>query len=154
MTTTKVQGDELATLKISIKHPKEERLLAGIVIDVFEVKGNGNWMCPVQAWRSWNKDKVFVSSAVKPAIRLANGQAYTGKDFNKDLKSLLQGSSHSFRSSLATWMSKVKYSNEEIMAICRWHSSAFLKYIKASREKRALLVIELNKRVHASIQLK
>ena len=132
MTTTKVQGDELATLKISIKHPKEERLLAGIVIDVFEVKGNGNWMCPVQAWRSWNKDKVFVSSAVKPAIRLANGQAYTGKDFNKDLKSLLQGSIdyskgsislHSFRSGLATWMSKAKYSDEEIMAIGRWHSS-------------------------------
>ena len=49
-------------------------------------------------------------------------------------------------------MSKAGYSDSEIMAIGRWHSEAFLRYIKAPREKRALLAAELSNRVHQSIE--
>ena len=39
------------------------------------------------------------------------------------------------------------------MTISWWHLKAFLNYIKAPREKRAILAAELNDRVHDSIQL-
>lgn len=162
MKTIEVKGEALETLRVLIKHPKEERLSAGVTIDLFQVQGSGQWMCPVRAWKDWLEDKAFKQSATKPAIRLSDGSAYTGCQFNKDLKVLLGNhydydkdkvTAHSFRSGLATWMSKAGYKDEEIMAIGRWHSSAFLRYIKAPREKRALLAAELNDRIRNSLSL-
>ena len=49
----------------------------------------------------------------------------------------------SLGSGLATAMSKANYSDEEIMAVGRWKSSAFLRYIKTPREKRAMVAQEL-----------
>ena len=56
-------------------------------------------------------------------------------------------SSHSFRSGIATSMSKAGYNDEEIMAMGRWRSDAFLRYVKAPREKRALVAQELASRM-------
>ena len=111
----KVNGETYNCLKIKIKHPKEEKLPSGIIIDIFEVKGEGNWMCPVKAWNDWMKDKAVVLSSMKPAIRLADGSNYTGTQFNSDLKNLLKNqvdykkgsiTAHSFRAGLATFMSQ------------------------------------------------
>ena len=57
------------------------------------------------------------------------------------------------RSGLVTWMSKAGYSDDDIMAIGRWYSTSFLRYIKSPREERALLAIELNSRINASLRL-
>ena len=79
-----------------------------------------------------------------------------GKEFNRDLGRFLgsvaaaQGgtvTSHSFRSSIATCMASAGYSDSEIMSIGRWHSSAFLRYIKTLREKRAMVAQELAARM-------
>ena len=114
-TVTEVNGEMLNTIRLNIKHPKEARLSAGIILDIFQIKGDLSWMCPIKAWRDWNKDKIIKSSASKPAIRMSSGLAYTGSQFNKDLKYLLSTSidyskeqitSHSFQSGLASWMSK------------------------------------------------
>lgn len=157
-----VKGEKYRVLRIAIKHPKEERLSDGIIMDLFESKGAGKWMCPVKAWDDWNRDIGFVPSTGKPAIRQEGGLAYTGSLFNGDLKKLLVDSvdyskgsitSHSFRAGLATWMSKAGYSDQEIMAIGRWHSAAFLRYVKTPREQRAVLAAELTNRVNSAIRL-
>ena len=106
----KVEDRTILALKITLKHPKEERLSAGVVIDVFETK---NFMCPVKAFVDWKRDKVVNLSSKKPMFRLAEGQNYTGAMFNKDLKKLLKDdvdysknpvTSHSFRAGVATFM--------------------------------------------------
>ena len=111
----KVNGENINCLKVLLKHPKEERLSAGVIIDIFEAKGEGDWMCPVKAWDNWTKDKGFVPSATKPAIRLASGENYTGAQFNADLRRVLKDkvdyekgavTPHSFRAGLATFMSQ------------------------------------------------
>ena len=56
-------------------------------------------------------------------------------------------SSHSFRSGIATSIAAAGYSDQEIMSMGRWHSSAFLYYIKAPREKRAMVAKELASRM-------
>jgi hypothetical protein len=50
-------------------------------------------------------------------------------------------------------MAKNNYSDEEIMKIGRWHSSAFQAYIKTPREIRAKLAEELATRVARSMTL-
>ena len=122
---TKVEDRVVETLKIFLKHPKEERLSSGVVIDVF---ATGDFMCPVKAFKDWHKDKVVRLSPQRPMFRLAEGQNYTGALFNKDLKTLLKDdvdyekapiTSHSFRRGLVTFMAKNNYSDEAIMKIGR-----------------------------------
>ena len=82
---------------------------------------------------------------------MENGALYTGKAFNTDLKSLLGPHldynknkilAHSFRAGIATVMAQNGYSDGEIMRMGRWHSSAFLAYVKLDRVKRELLFLE------------
>ena len=81
--------------------------------------------------------------------------SYTGTALNMDLKLLgdmagdMKGSvtSHSFRSGVATSMSQAGYSDEEIITMGRWRSDAFLRYVKAPREERALIAQELASRI-------
>jgi hypothetical protein len=128
-----VDGENIDTLRVHLKHPKEERLSAGVNIDLF---ATGDLLCPITAYKKWLMDKVVQLSSSKPALRLADGRAYTGRDFNKDLKKVLgkdadymgkQVTAHSFRAGLATMMSKAGYSDDEIMKMGRWHSTAFLR---------------------------
>ena len=69
----------------------------------------------------------------------------TGKQFNKDIKSVLgkvinydenRYLSHSFRAGLASMMAATGYSDEEIMRQGRWHSRAFQLYCKTGRASR------------------
>ena len=87
---------------------------------------------------------------------MSTGENYTGSAFNKDLGRFLgymakdmnwSVTSHSFRSGITTSMAAAGYSDEEIMAMGRWHSSAFLRYIKTPREKRAMVAQELASRM-------
>lgn len=154
-----VEGKRVETLQVYLAHPKEERLSAGVKLDLFET---GDFMCPVKAYKNWMQDKVVRLSTQKPLFRLADGRNYTGYQFNKDLKVLLQGvvdyskspiTSHSFRRGLATFMAKSGYSDEDIMKVGRWHSSAFKAYITTPREIRGRLAAELAARVSSSLLL-
>ena len=48
-----VKGERYNVVKVLLKHPKEERLSAGVYIDLFEVKGEASWLCPVKAYKNW-----------------------------------------------------------------------------------------------------
>jgi hypothetical protein len=133
LSTVRVDGKIIGSLRVHLKHPKEERLSSGVNIDLFE---SGDLLCPITAYKSWLKDKVVHLSSAKPALRLADGKAYTGKGFNADLKKILwqdadyrgkQVTAHSFRAGLATMMSNAGYSDDDIMKIGRWHSTVFLR---------------------------
>ena len=100
---TNTKEGTVQSLRVFLKHPKETKLSAGVVMEVFDTK---NPICPVEAFHKWNKDKNVSQIGCKPAFRLPSGMAYTGKQFNKDLKDLLKNdadynqskiSSHSFR---------------------------------------------------------
>ena len=49
-----IEGTRAETLKVFLRHPKEERLSAGVVIDLFET---GDFKCPIKAHKSWLTDK-------------------------------------------------------------------------------------------------
>merc|ERR1712105_190598 len=104
----------------------------------------------------WKAERSVKRSALLPLLRRSWGANYTGKEFNRDLGRFLgsvtmaQGgtvTSHSFRSGIATSMALAGYTDSEIMSMGRWHSTAFLRYIKTSREKRAMIAQELAARM-------
>ena len=66
-----------------------------------------------------------------------------------DMAGDMKGSvtSHSFRNGVATSMSQAGYSDEEIVTMGSWRSDAFLRYVKAPREERALIAQELASRI-------
>ena len=154
-----MEGKKVETLQVYLAHPKEERLSAGVKLDLF---ASGDFMCPVKAYKDWLKDKVVGLSSMKPLFRLADGRNYTGKLFNKDLKVLLKDvvdysnspiTSHSFRRGLATFMAKHGYSDEDIMKVGRWHSGAFKAYITSPREIRGKLAAQLASKVSEALEL-
>jgi hypothetical protein len=155
-----VEGKMVETLKVYLKHPKEERLSDGVVIDLFE---SGDFMCPIKAHKSWLRDKGVKLSGEGAMFRLEGGRNYTGAEFNKDLKVMLRGvvdysvspvTSHSFRRGLATFMAKNGYEDSDIMKIGRWHSDAFKSYIATPREVRGRLARELAEKVARAMTIR
>ena len=137
--------DKNPHFQILLKTQKKDRIGKGEIIEVF---GTNNFFCPIKSFQRYKKstrNQAFCSQ--KPVFRTADGKAYTGKLFNQDLKDLLSSvidynkmgkiSSHSFRIGITTMLGKLGYSDEEIMAIGRWSSSAFELYIRSPRAVRA-----------------
>ena len=127
-------------LKVRLKAPKEARLRHGVLLDLFPT---GNYLCPMLAIRKYVQAMPFFLEDTKPLFRRCDGFAYTGAAFNRDLKELLQGTghegaitSHSLRAGLASEMGTLGYSEAEIMEIGRWHSAAYLRYVKNGRLQR------------------
>jgi len=118
LTTCMIKGDTFRVVKVHLKHPKEERLSSGVIMDLFEAKGTASWMCPVAAYTQWKADKPHKPSPTLPLFRTRSGEGFTGRSLNAHLKVLLkdeaasQGgtfTSHSFRAGLATAMSRAGY---------------------------------------------
>ena len=138
--TVNLEGGLTQVLKVKLKAPKEARLRHGVGVDLFPT---GSYLCPLQAVRKYVKALPFCLVDSLPIFRRLDGLAYTGVAFNADLKALLKGTgqegiitSHSLRAGLATEMGALGYSESDIMQIGRWHSSAYLHYVKNGRLQR------------------
>ena len=138
-------------LKVKLKAPKEARLRQGVVVDLFPTK---SYLCPVLAMRKYIQAFPLPLVDDKPVFRRLDGLAYTGAAFNSDLKLLLRGTgqeglitSHSLRAGLASEMGALGYSESDIMQIGRWHSSAYLHYVKNGRRQRMRVAQEVSKAV-------
>ena len=73
---------------------------------------------------------------------------------NEILRACLEGhveghetlfSSHSFRAGAASLMAALGYSDEDIKAMGRWSSRAFLEYVKLPRSNRAEVARRMGK---------
>ena len=137
-----VDGVKESILFVHLKCPKEDRLQNGVTVELF---ATNTLTCPVTAWEKWEKVSKISHSQTKPAFRKEDGGCMTGKQFNKDIKSVLgkvinydenRYLSHSFRAGLASMMAASGYSDVEIMRQGRWHSRAFQLYCKTGRASR------------------
>ena len=139
--------DKTQVLKVKLKAPKEARLRHGVVVDLFST---GSYLCPVLAMRKYIQALPVSLADDKPIFRRLDGLSYTGAAFNSDLKLLLRGTgqegiitSHSLRAGLASEMGALGYSDSDIMQIGRWHSSAYLNYVKNGRLQRMKVAKEV-----------
>ena len=91
-------------------------------------------------------EKFTVVDDKQPMFRFRSGVPLTGKKFNEIVRGCLAGEvegveklfcSHSFRAGAASMMAAIGYSDDEIKAVGRWSSRAFMEYIKLPRTQRA-----------------
>jgi len=138
--SVKIGSEVKELVQVLIKSPKENRVGAGVVIEIF---GNDTFMCPVRAVKKL--EKKIKPSKDMPYFTWLSGEAYTGKDLNGFLSKTLDritlnsgGSvrSHSFRAAIPTLMGLAGFSQNEIQAHGRWSSTAFKAYIKKTYVKR------------------
>lgn len=142
------KGVQILSVQLLLKSPKEDRVGRGKIVDVYQ---NDGPICPVRALERYVRLKSFSENST-PLFRMQDGSCLTGRKLNSLLKSFLgkhldyeQGrfSSHSFRAGMATLLGTLGFSDDQIMAVGRWSSSAYLNYIKLPRTRR----IEMAKRI-------
>lgn len=149
---TDYKGTCIKVIQLRLKSPKEDRVGKGKIIDVYESEGP---LCPVRAMERWSRLNNQTGEDL-PAFRWEDGKCFTGKQLNKLLRRFLEPhldykqmkiSSHSFRAGMATLLGTLGFGDEEIMAMGRWSSDAYLNYLKLPRTRR----IEMAKKVAKSI---
>ena len=135
-----VEGVEGRSLQVAVKAPKEDKAGKVIIVDVYQTDSS---ICPVKAFVKW--DKFRLREAGQPLFRFNSGEPLTGRRFNEIVRERLKGfvgdvhklfSSHSFRAGAASMMATLGYSDEDIKAVGRWNSRAFLEYVKLPRTRR------------------
>ena len=143
-TDIKFQEDSVA---IWIRSPKVWRL-GGDVIEVWAVKENQQ-LDPILALKHFLQLR---SNSLGPAedcpvFLHEDGSLYTKAELNKDIKELLScypsisspldlWSGHSFRAGLATLLSSLGFSKEQIQKWGRWSSMAFQAYNQDQTKRR------------------
>jgi len=130
-----------SSLQFKIKAPKEDKLGRSTIVDVFQSRED---ICPVAAFKKWRAlGPPF--EVGQPAFRWENGTPLTSRKLNSILKDRLTGylegaeelyTTHSFRTGAASMMGTLGFSDEDIKAIGKWSSDAFLSYTKLPRTQR------------------
>ena len=137
----KVGGKKMKFLKVLLKSPKESKKnKESICVEVFST---GDKFCPVEAFEAYEKG-FGVLHRKNAVFRIdTNGDAFTQWNFNVKLKKFFKPyicygtlSGHSFRSGLSSLLGEAGFNDDEIMALGRWSSSAFMNYVKLGRLKR------------------
>ena len=147
--TTMLRGDvvygsegDKEFLVIGIKSPKEAR--NGNTITKVEVFRTGLFNCPIVAWNNLRNAWGDQEKDTEPLAQLSDG-GLTREMFNSILRKLLAGVvdydkhlvlSHSFRSGIATCLSRLGCNPETVMAQGRWSSASYMAYIKQGRTTR------------------
>ena len=137
-------------LQLKIKAPKEQKVGKDVIVDVYSTDTE---LCPVRAFKKWSKFRGKEEEL--PLFRFSSGIPLTGKKFNEVVRDRLKGevedieklfSSHSFRAGAASMMAAIGYSDDDIKAVGRWSSRAFMEYIKLPRTQRAEIARKINRR--------
>ena len=142
MEKAQVGGKEKKFLKLFLENPKEDNGKKGAHIELFEL---GNFFCPVRAYFKWKQISKLDHNKEMPVFRHEDGSGLTSKEFNVELKLLMENvidysnsriSSHCFRAGITTTMARLGYSKEMISLQGRWSSDSFLRYCKQGRHNK------------------
>ena len=146
--TVRVGNEKVKMITVKVKSPKESRCVNNKLIDVYE---NNGPLCPVRACEKWLKYAPPMKKGL-PMFRMADGTPLTGRKLNSVLRKIFKPhipagkgyvSSHSFRAGIASLMGSMGYGDEDIMAVGRWSSQCFERYIKLPRTKRLKMAREM-----------
>ena len=124
----------------------------GDVVEVWGIPLRGD-LDPLSTLKAYSKRRLdrFGSAESSPMFIHEDGSIYRKIELNSDLAYLLstfpelenprdQFSGHSFRAGLATILSVLGFSPEEIQQWGRWRSDAFVAYIKDQTCRRDIRI--------------
>ena len=137
----KVGRKKVKFLRVHLKSPKESRgNKESIKVEVFST---GNKLCPVEAFNRYVQGFGVLQRSNAAFRRDWTGEAISQRHFGAKLKKFFKPhirygtlTGHSFRSGLSSLLGEAGFSDDQIMSLGRWSSSAFLRYIKLGRLAR------------------
>jgi len=148
--TVKINNETIKIIQVKLKSPKTDRIGVDTIVDVYESSGP---LCPVKALLKWQAVASHRTNN-SPAFRDEQGKPLTGARFNKYLKTYLgkyldqrvgKITSHSFWAGMASLLGTLGFTDEEIQAVGRWSSRAFMNYIKLPRTHRLTMARKIGK---------
>ena len=135
------------SVAVWIRNPKVWRE-GGDIIEVWCVKENGQLdpLLALKHFLSLRQSKLGPAEDC-PVFLHQDGSQYTKSELNKDLKNLLATypslssprdtySGHSFRSGMATLLSSLGFSEDQIKSWGRWSSMAYMAYVQDQSRRR------------------
>ena len=131
----RVNGRKRKVILVDLKSPKECKANTGTVtVEVFDNQSN---FCPVKAFEKYVECSGGLSKK-NACFRLRRtGLAYRQRRFNDELKRYFDPivkygkvRGHSFRSGLSTLLAEKGFSENQIITLGRWNSSAYKRYVK------------------------
>ena len=137
----KVGNRKVKFLRVHLKSPKESRgNKESIKVEVFST---GNKFCPVEAFNKYKEGFGVLQKNNAAFRRDWSGEAISQRYFSAKLKKFFKPyirygtlTGHSFKSGLSSLLGEAGFSDDQIMSLGRWSSSAFLRYIKLGRLTR------------------
>ena len=139
--STTINGEKADIIQIYLASEKRDPTGKGRLLDIYE---SGSVLCPVKALKKFI-DISTQTDPKKPAFRLASGKNLTTNLFNKKLKEGLGKhlntetgfvSGHSFRIGITSLVAQLGYSEDQIKALGRWSSQAYLTYLRLPQTRR------------------
>ena len=146
--TIRINNSTTKVIQIRVKSPKTDRIGADTIVDVYE---SNEPICPVRALEKW-LSVTTLRNKNSPYFCDETGKPLTGAKFNTILKlhfskyinyKVGKITSHSFRAGMASLLGTLGYSDEDIQAVGRWSSRAFLDYIKLPRTHRLAMAKQI-----------
>ena len=81
-----IDGVQEEVMMVRLKSPKEDKLLQGVIVELFST---GTFSCPISAYKKWRAVSKMAASKSGPVFRLPGGSCLTGDQFNKEIKAML-----------------------------------------------------------------
>ena len=141
-------GDDSASFWL--RSPKVNRESLGDIVEVWHVQERKD-LDPITVLKAYlaRRHEALGEAKNYPLFLHENGSIYSKHELNKDLDVLLAmypelkserdtWSGHSFRAGLATVLSELGFSKEEIQSWGRWSSDAFKVYVKSQVQRRSV----------------
>ena len=146
----RVNGKKRKLILVDLKSPKESSASMGkVTVEVFDT---GNQFCPVKAFEDYVELYGGLSRR-NACFRLRRtGLAFRQRRFNEMLRSYFDPivkygkvRGHSFRAGLSTLLAERGFTETQIIAMGRWSSSAYKRYVKNGLLVRAKFADKVSK---------
>ena len=134
--TVKTGQEEVKTIQLKLKNPKTSRSQP---IQVVELPELGGWLCPVQAYKDWQKGmKGKKKTGSKPLFIWDDDTLITLDELNAILTGLLPEedpamTSRAFRPALPSILARQGASEDLLRSLGRWTSQTYLTYVREGR---------------------
>ena len=138
--TNSLNKNPITFLEVRLKSTKTSGI-STVMVDIYPTN---NEICPVRAFRQWEKSSKSPRS--NPAFQLSSGKFLTTELLNKKLRLWLKDhldyskgviTCHSFRAGLVSILGAAGFKDSDLKTLGRWSSRAYEIYCKLPRTKRA-----------------
>ena len=127
--------EQVTTLQLTLKIPKTSHIQPVQIVELPEL---GGWLCPVKAYRDWQKSRKGRKLNCRPLFTWEDSTLLTLGKLNAILAGLLPNedpviTTRGLRPALPSIQAREGASEDLLRSLGRWTSSTYLSYVREGR---------------------